>query len=115
MSHAKRARFGCQGTTVKLSRSGIAAMSGSLGSCPISPAAKPAKPAPSVTRPSRCAAGTSFALCRPYMSTNCAKMNSTPPSSIVERMRSSLAASGAIDSLPITPGGPGGWREPLLL
>ena len=32
-------------------------MSGSLGTCPISPAANPAKPAPSSTRSSRCAAG----------------------------------------------------------
>ena len=39
-------------------------MSGSLGSWPISPAAKPANPAPSSTRSSRFAAGTSFALGR---------------------------------------------------
>ena len=51
-------------------------MSGSLGTWPISPAAKPAKPAPSLTRSSRLAAGTSFALGRPYRSTNCAKKNS---------------------------------------
>src|SRR3989337_2034577 len=31
MSQAKRARFGCQGTGVKLARSGIAAMSGEAG------------------------------------------------------------------------------------
>ena len=41
MSQAKRATVGSQGTGVKLARSGIAAMSGSLGNCPISPAAKP--------------------------------------------------------------------------
>ena len=51
----------------------MAAMSGSLGTWPISPAANPAKPAPSVTRSSRFAAGNSFALGRAYMSTNCAK------------------------------------------
>ena len=56
-------------------------MSGSLGTWPISPAAKPAKPAPSSTRSSRLAAGTSFALGRAYMSTNCAKKNSMPRSS----------------------------------
>ena len=47
MSQAKRATVGSQGTGVKLARSGIAAMSGSLGNWPISPAANPAKPAPS--------------------------------------------------------------------
>ena len=73
MSQAKRATVGSHGTGVKLARSGMAAMSGSLGTWPISPAAKPAKPAPSVTRSSRFAAGTSFALGRAYMSTNCAK------------------------------------------
>ena len=73
MSHAKRARVGSHGTGVKLVRSGIAARSGSLGSCPMSPAANPAKPAPSDTSSSRLAAGTSFALGRACMSTNCAK------------------------------------------
>jgi hypothetical protein len=73
MSHAKRPSVGSHGTGVKLRRSGMTAMSGSLGSWPISPAAKPAKPAPSLTRSSRYAAGTSFALGRAYMSTNCAK------------------------------------------
>ena len=52
-------------------------MSGSLGCWPIAPAAKPAKPAPSSSSPSRCRAGTSLALGLPCMSTNCAKMNST--------------------------------------
>ena len=78
MSQANRARFGCQGTGVKLARSGIAAISGSAGTWPISPAAKPAKPAPSVARSSRYAAGISFALGRAYMSTNWAKKNSMP-------------------------------------
>src|SRR5688572_23571829 len=58
-------------------------MSGSLGTWPISPAANPANPAPSsrsVSNASREPTGTSFALGRAYMSTNCAKTNSTPRS-----------------------------------
>ena len=73
MSQAKRARFGCHGTGVKLARSGIAAMSGSLGTWPISPAANPAKPAPSVDEVVEVRGGMSFALGRAYMSTNWAK------------------------------------------
>src|SRR3954447_22701464 len=92
MSQAKRARFCSHGTSVKLSRSGIAAMSGSLGIWPISPAAKPAKPAPSCTRSSRLPAGMSFALGRPYMSTNCAKKNSTPRPFAIFWISSSLGS-----------------------
>src|SRR2546429_2548258 len=92
MSHAKRARFCCQGTSVRLRRSGMAAISGSLGIWPISPAAKPAKPAPSEARSSRFAAGTSFALGRPYMSTNCAKKNSTPRPLVIFLTSSSLGS-----------------------
>src|SRR5690242_7340800 len=92
MSQAKRARFCCQGTSVRLSRSWTAAMSGSLGIWPISPAAKPANPAPSVARSSRFAAGTSFALGRPYMSTNCAKKNSTPRPLVIFLTSSSLGS-----------------------
>src|SRR3990170_600585 len=90
MSQAKRARFGCQGTGVKLARSGIAAMSGSAGVWPISPAAKPAKPAPFSTKSSRFQAGISFALGRACMSTNCAKKNSIPSSSERVRISSSV-------------------------
>ena len=60
-------------------------MSGSLGTCPISPAAKPAKPAPSSSRPSKASrdpTGTSFALGLAYMSTNCANTNSIPRASM---------------------------------
>src|SRR5262245_60082777 len=67
-------------------------MSGSLGSWPISPAANPANPAPSLTSPSRFAAGTSFALGRPYRSTNCAKKNSTPRSAAICRTSSSFGS-----------------------
>src|SRR4029077_16822277 len=66
-------------------------MSGSLGTCPISPAANPANPAPSSISPSRLDAGTSLALGRAYMSTNCAKKNSTPPFSTSLRTSSSVA------------------------
>src|SRR5581483_4687844 len=101
MSQAKRARLGSHGTSVRLLRSGIAAMSGSLGSWPISPAANPAKPAPSATRPSRLAAGTSFALGRPYRSTNCAKKNSTPRSAAACRTSSSLGSPTTTITAPI--------------
>ena len=47
-SQAKRATSGRQGRCVSERTSGIAAMSGSCGPWPMSPAAKPAKPAPSV-------------------------------------------------------------------
>src|SRR3954451_22356498 len=67
-------------------------MSGSLGSWPISPAANPAKPAPSATSASRLAAGTSFALGRPYRSTNCAKKNSTPRSAACSLICSSFGS-----------------------
>src|SRR4051794_7610094 len=93
MSQAKRARFGCHGTSVKLSRSGMAAMSGSEGAWPISPAANPANPAPSATSDSRVRAGTSLALGRPYMSTNCAKKNSTPRPFAIFWISSSLGSA----------------------
>ena len=58
--------------------SGIAIMSGDAGVCPIGPAAKPAKPAPSVTRPSQFSIGTSFADGFAFISTNWAKKNLMP-------------------------------------
>ena len=45
-------------------------MSGEAGVCPIGPAAKPAKPAPSLTRPSQFSIGTSFADGFAFISTN---------------------------------------------
>ena len=72
----------------------MAAMSGSLGTCPISPAAKPAKPAPSSSRPSKASrepTGTSFALGRAYMSTNCANTNSTPRDCMSFQIASAVA------------------------
>src|SRR6186997_3460796 len=56
----------------------MAAMSGSLGTWPISPAAKPAPSPRSPSNASRDPTGTSFALGRAYMSTNCANTNSMP-------------------------------------
>src|SRR6478752_6263256 len=53
-------------------------MSGDAGVCPIGPAANPANPAPSVTRPSKFDIGTSFADGFAFMSTNWAKKNSIP-------------------------------------
>src|ERR1051326_4003291 len=56
-------------------------MSGDAGVWPIGPAANPAKPAPSLTRPSKLDMGTSFADGFAFMSTNWAKKNSIPSSS----------------------------------
>src|SRR6478609_11150422 len=56
-------------------------MSGDAGVWPIGPAAKPANPAPSLTRPSKFDMGTSLADGLAFMSTNWAKMNSIPSSS----------------------------------
>ena len=50
----------------------MAAMSGSAGDCPIGPAAKPAKPAPSFISPSRLLTGTSLAQGLPCISVNMA-------------------------------------------
>src|SRR6266511_2057686 len=91
MSQAKRATDLFHGSGVKVGGSGMAAMSGSLGTWPISPAANPAKPAPSLRRSSRYAAGTSLALGRAYMSTNCAKKNSISPFFTLSRISSRLA------------------------
>ena len=75
--------------------SGIAIRSGLSGVWPMSPAAKPAKPAPSASRPSSCCAGTSFALGFACMSTNCAKRNSIPSSATARRTSSARRASVA--------------------
>jgi hypothetical protein len=48
----------------------MAIMSGEAGDWPIGPAAKPAKPAPSDTSPSKFDIGTSFADGFAFMSTN---------------------------------------------
>ena len=87
-SQAKRATSGFHGRYVSVRLSGIAAMSGSCGPWPMSPAANPANPAPSASSPSRCATGTSFAFGLPCMSTNWANTNSTPRSCSSERSRS---------------------------
>ena len=92
-SQAKRAISGFHGNGVSERGSGIAAMSGSCGPWPMSPAANPANPAPSSNSPSRCSIGTSLAFGLPCMSTNWAKTNSTPWS--VSWVRSS-AAEGVV-------------------
>ena len=74
-------------------------MSGSLGAWPMSPAAKPANPAPSLTRSSRFAAGISFALGRAWRSTNWAKKNSIPRSATSLRICSRRSFSGTVDGL----------------
>ena len=56
----------------------MARMSGDEGVWPMGPAAKPAKPAPSASRPSMAETGTILAQGLPCMSTNMAKRNSTP-------------------------------------
>ena len=56
----------------------MARMSGDDGTWPIGPAAKPANPAPSASRPSMAETGTILAQGLPCMSTNMAKRNSTP-------------------------------------
>src|SRR5215831_17960649 len=85
-------------------------MSGSLGNWPISPAAKPANPAPSLKIPSRSSrerTGTSFALGRAYMSTNCAKTNSTPRSCICFQTASAVGAAVSVvlsaTAMPLPP------------
>src|SRR3954452_11153063 len=71
-------------------------MSGEAGVCPIGPAAKPANPAPSVTRLSKFDAGTSFADGFACMSTNCAKKNSIPSFSARRRISSAEGASASV-------------------
>src|SRR3954465_43814 len=78
--------------------SGIAAMSGEFGVWPMSPAAKPANPAPSVRRSSKCDAGTSFAFGLPCMSTNCANRNSMPFAGMYSR--ASSTDSGGVNGAP---------------
>src|SRR5712691_4174994 len=106
MSQANRARFGCHGTGVKLAGSGIAARSGSFGPWPISPVANPANPAPSANTSSRWFAGTSFAFALPYISTNCAKMNSIPILSTSVRTSSTDVGASAIVSPFLSCGSP---------
>src|SRR6185437_10770283 len=93
---AKRATVGRHGRMVSVVTSGMAIMSGSSGPWPMSPAANPAKPAPSVSRSSRWWAGTSFALGLPCMSTNCANRNSMPLSLTILRTSSSLRGGSII-------------------
>ncbi len=57
------------------------------GVCPIGPAAKPAKPAPSSSRSSIACTGISLAFGLPFISTNCARKNSIP--SAFARLRTS--------------------------
>ena len=65
-----QATFFLQGSIASDSKSGMLTMSGSCGPCPRSPAANPAKPAPSDAISSRWVAGTSLALGAPLISTN---------------------------------------------
>src|SRR4051794_30832123 len=74
----------------------MAIMSGSFGRWPMSPAANPAKPAPSVSRSSRWVAGTSLAFGLACMSTNCANRNWILFSRTYAR--TSSAVSGAVNS-----------------
>ncbi len=53
-------------------------MSGLFGVWPISPGREAREAGASLSRSSRCAAGTSFAFGLACMSTNCAKKNSMP-------------------------------------
>src|SRR5829696_1520314 len=110
MSHANRATSGFHGSTVRLDRSGIAIMSGSCGPWPMSPAAKPAKPAPSDTRSSRWCAGTSFAFGLPFSSTNWAKKNSTPRSFTTFLTSSTLCGASTRASVIPPP-----FESPLFL
>ena len=57
-------------------------MSWECGPCPIPHTAAPAKPAPSSMMSSKCATGTIFTFGEPLISTNCARMYSTPSSLI---------------------------------
>ena len=108
MSQANRASPGLNGTLVYVRRSGIAIMSGDAGVCPIGPAAKPANPAPSLTRPSKFDIGTSLADGFACMSTNCAKKNSIPSSSALLLIASAAgrAMIVAISSLSFAGCGP---------
>src|SRR5579871_3012391 len=66
-------------------------MSGEAGVWPIGPAANPAKPAPSLTMPSKFDIGTSLADGLACMSTNWAKKNSIPSASACRRTCSASA------------------------
>src|SRR5256885_11558310 len=86
----------------------MAIMSGDAGVWPIGPAANPAKPAPSLTRPSKFDMGTSFADGLAFMSTNWAKKNSIPSSSarFLTASAAGLAMVVAIGETPLLdPGG----------
>ena len=87
-SQANQAISGFHGSRVKLPTSGIAIRSGLSGVWPMSPAAKPANPAPSASSPSSCWDGISFALGFACMSTNCANRNSIPSSATARRTSS---------------------------
>src|SRR5579862_5377914 len=95
-SHWTTATSGFHGSTAYEGGSGMAAMSGSAGDWPSGPAAKPAKPAPPATNPSAAEAGTSLAHGLPCMSTNMARMNSTP-SRRTASTRSSVV-TGTVDT-----------------
>jgi hypothetical protein len=73
-------------------------MSGEAGDWPIGPAANPANPAPSVTRPSQFSIGTSFADGFAFISTNCAKKNLMPSWSALARI---VSASGRVLNVAI--------------
>src|SRR3989475_6985373 len=74
----------------------MAAMSGSCGPWPSSPVANPSHPAASAKTSSRWFAGPSFAFALPYISTNCAKMNSIPILSTSLRTSSTDCGTSAI-------------------
>ena len=73
----------------------MARMSGDEGVWPMGPAANPAKPAPSASRPSMAETGTILAQGLPCMSTNMAKRNSTPSRSRRRRQLRRVRDRGA--------------------
>src|SRR5258706_8070459 len=123
MSQSRRASRCAQWTGVNLAGSGMAAMSGLWGPWPISPAAKPANPAPSSNRASRWRAGTSLPDGLPHMSTNWASRNSMSRSLISRRTSSSVWGRSSMVVLSGCPAGEpqlddldgDAEREPVLL
>src|ERR1700722_14807479 len=109
MSQASRATVGRHGRIVSVVGSGTAIMSGSSGPWPMSPAANPANPAPSVSRSSRWWAGTSFALGLPCMSTNWANRNSIPLSLTIRRTSSSFWGASVMTRVLSAGGGAAQW------
>src|SRR6201996_9035033 len=111
-SQANRATLGRQGRMVSVDGSGMATMSGSCGPWPMSPAAKPANPAPSSSRSSRWWAGTSLALGLPCMSTNWANRNSIPLSAAMRRTSSAVWGASVIALRIYRGGGAAQWCSP---